>query len=93
MGVKLKIETAKKILEIQAEFLGWSVPELMMDIKGMKNQDSLKNPLMMYSKKVVEAYEILSWDCFLRLVDLLILQSPILLILTCLFHSKCSLFA
>ena len=52
----MKIETAKKILEIQAEFFGWSVYDLMMDIKGMKN------PLMMYSKKVVEAYEILSWD-------------------------------
>jgi hypothetical protein len=52
----LKIETAKKILEKQAEFFGWSVYDLMMDIKGMKN------PLMMYSKKVVEAYEVLSWN-------------------------------
>jgi len=51
----LKIETAKKVLEKEAEFLGWSVYDLMMDIKGMKN------PLMMYSKKVVEAYEVLSW--------------------------------
>jgi len=52
----LKIETARKVLKKEADFVGWSVPELMMDIKGMKN------PLMMYSKKVVEAYEVLSWN-------------------------------
>ena len=41
----MKIETAKKVLEKQAEFFGWSVYDLMM-----------------YSKKVVEAYEVLSWN-------------------------------
>ena len=52
----MKIETARKVLKKEADFVGWSVPELMIDIKGMKN------PLMMYSKKVVEAYEVLSWN-------------------------------
>ena len=46
----MKIETANKILKKQAEFLGWSVPELMMDIK--------KYNFILYSEKVIKAYEV-----------------------------------
>jgi len=50
----LKIETAKKVLEKEAEFLGWSVPELMMDIK--------KYNFILYSEKVIKAYEVVQYS-------------------------------
>jgi len=49
----MKIETANKILKKQAEFLGWSVPELMMDIK--------KYNFIVYSEKVIKAYEVVQY--------------------------------
>jgi hypothetical protein len=51
----LKIETAKKVLKKEADFVGWSVPELMIDIKGMEY------PLMIYPKRVLVAYEVI-WN-------------------------------
>ena len=49
----MKIETSNKILKKQAEFIGWSVPELMMDIK--------KYHFILYSEKVIKAYEVVQY--------------------------------
>jgi hypothetical protein len=52
----MKIETANKVLKKQAEFFGWSVPELMMDIRSMEN------PFILYSEKVIKAYEVVQYS-------------------------------
>jgi len=47
----MRIQTAEKILRKEANFLGMNPYQLVRDIQSMKN------PLMVYSKKVVEAYQ------------------------------------
>ena len=48
----MKIETAKKILRKEADFLGMDAKQLVRDIQSMKN------PVMVYPKKVVEACQV-----------------------------------
>jgi hypothetical protein len=50
----MKIETAEKILRKEAIFVGMDPYQLVRDIQSMKN------PLMVYSKKVVEASQTIS---------------------------------
>ena len=51
----MKIETAEKILRKEAIFLGMDPYQLIRDIQSMKT------PLMVYPKKVVEAYQTISY--------------------------------